>query len=61
MKKLKKNSKYHYLVKLLQELDLLKSEEAIQEVLEYTRFVRREEKELQKIKLPKNTSLTKIK
>ena len=61
MKELNKNPKYHYLVKLFQEFDLLKSEEAMQEVLEYARFVRGEEKELQKIKLPKTISLTKIK
>jgi len=51
MKEPKKNPKYHYLVKLLQEFDLLKSQEAMQEVLEYTRFVRKEEKELEKLKL----------
>jgi len=61
MKKLKKTSKYHYLAKLLQELDLLKSEEAIQEVLEYTRFVREEEKELQKFKLATKHSLSEVK
>ena len=37
MKELNKNPKNRYRVKLLQEFDLLKSEEAIQEVLEYTR------------------------
>jgi len=56
MKKLKQNSKYHYLAKLLHEFDLLKSEEAVQEVLEYTRFVREEEKELQKIELSRKIS-----
>ena len=56
MKESKEKSKYHYLVKLLQEFDLLKSEEAMQEVLEYTRFVREEEKELQKIESPRRTS-----
>ncbi len=61
MKELNKNPKYHYLVKLLQEFDLLKSEEAMQEVLEYTRFVREEEKELQKLNYQQNTPLSKIK
>jgi len=44
MKKPKKNPKNHYQIKLLQEFDLLKSKEAMQEVLEYTRFVREEER-----------------
>ena len=61
MKELNKNPKYHYLVKLLQEFNLLKSEEAMQEVLEYTRFVREEEKELQKLNYQQNTPLSKIK
>jgi len=58
-KKSNKNPKYHYLVKLLQEFDLLKSEGAMQEVLEYTRFVREEEKELQKLNYQQNTLLAK--
>jgi len=57
MEKSNKNPKYHYLVKLLQEFDLLKSEEAIQEVLEYTRFVREEENDLQKLTYQQNTPL----
>jgi len=44
-KKSNKNPKNFYRVKLLQEFDLLKSEEATQEALEYVRFVREEEKE----------------
>jgi len=59
MKALNKNPKYHYLVKLLQEFDLLKSEEAMQEVLEYTRFVREEEKELEKLNYQKTPLLLK--
>jgi len=61
MKVMNKNPKYHYLAKLLQEFDLLKSEEAMQEVLEYTIFVRQEEKELQKLNYQQNSSLGKIK
>ncbi len=49
-KKSNKNPKNFYRVKLLQEFDLLKSKEAMQEVLEYVRFVIEEEKELQKFK-----------
>ena len=59
MKELNKNPKYHYLVKLFQEFDLLKSEEAMQEVLEYTRFVREEEKELEKLNYQKTPLLLK--
>ena len=50
MKKIKENPKNFYRAKLLQEFDLLKSEEAMQEVLEYTKSVREEEKELLKLK-----------
>lgn len=49
-KKSNKNPKNFYRVKLLQEFDLLKSKEVMQEVLEYVRFVIEEEKELQKFK-----------
>ena len=59
MKALNKNPKYHYLVKLFQEFDLLKSEEAMQEVLEYARFVREEEKELEKLNYQKTPLLVK--
>jgi len=44
MKKLKNNPKNFYRVKLLHEFDFLKSEEAMQEVLEYTRFIKQLEK-----------------
>ena len=60
-KKSNKNPKNFYRVKLLQEFDLLKSEEATQEALEYVRFVREEEKELQKFKLPTKHPLSKVK
>jgi len=53
MKKPKKNPKNQYRIRLLQEFDLLKTEEAMQEVLEYTRFVREEEKELEKLNYSK--------
>lgn len=49
MKKQKKNPKDRYQARLLQEFDHLKSEEAMLEVLQYTRFVREEEKELEKL------------
>lgn len=61
MKKSNKNPKYHYRVKLLQEFDLLKSKEAMQEVLEYTRFVREEKRELQKFKLATKHPLSEVK
>ena len=61
MRKPKKNPKNFYRLKLLHEFDLLKSKEAMQEALEYTRFVREEEKELEKLNYQKNTSLTKMK
>lgn len=44
MRKTNKNPKNYYRIKLLREFDRLKSEEALQEVLEYTRFIREEEK-----------------
>ena len=59
-KKSNKNPKNFYRIKLLQEFDLLKSEEAIQEVLEYVRFVREEEKELQKFKLATKHPLSEV-
>lgn len=37
----------------------LKSEEAMQEVLEYVRFVKEEEKELEKLNYQQNTCLSK--
>ena len=46
MKKLKKNSKIFYRGKLLREFDFLKSKEAMQEVLEYTRFIKEQEREI---------------
>lgn len=49
MKKPKKNPKDRYQARLLQEFGHLKSEEAMLEVLQYTRFVREEEKELEKL------------
>jgi len=61
MKKPNKNPKNFYRLKLLNEFDLLKSKEAMQEVLEYVRFVREEERELEKLNYQKNTSLTKMK
>lgn len=54
MKKIKKSPKNFYQAKLLQEFNLLKSEEAMQEVLEYAKFVRQEEKELQRLKYQQN-------
>jgi len=48
MNKLKKNTKYRYLAKLLEEFNLLKSEEAMQETLEYIRFLKEQETQLQK-------------
>ena len=50
MKQPSKNPKNQYRIKLLQEFDRLRSEEAIQEVLEYVKYVREEEKELLKFK-----------
>jgi len=44
MKKLKNTPKNSYRVKLLHEFDLLKSREAMQEVLEYARFIKHSEK-----------------
>ena len=61
MKKSNKNPKNDYRIKLLRQFDLLKSQEAMQEVLEYTRFVRQEEKELQKLNYQQNSPLGKIK
>jgi len=61
MKKSNKNPKNDYRIKLLREFDLLKSQEAMQEVLEYTIFVRQEEKELQKLNYQQNSSLGKMK
>jgi len=55
MRKPNKNPKNQYRIKLLQEFDLLKSKEAMQEVLEYTRFVREEEKELEKLNYRQNS------
>lgn len=42
--------KYRYRLKLLREFDFLKSEEAMQEVLDYTKFTKEEEKSLEKLK-----------
>lgn len=61
MRQLNKNPKYYYRVRLLREFSLLKTEEAMQEILEYTRFVKEEEKELQKLKYQQNTSFTQMK
>jgi len=61
MEKLNKNPKNQYRIKLLREFDRLESKEAIQEVLEYARYVREEEKELQKLNYRQNTSFSKIK
>lgn len=44
MKKSNKTPKNFYRVKLLHEFDLLKSREAMQEVLEYAQFVKQLEK-----------------
>jgi len=49
MKQPSKNPKNQYRIRLLQEFDLLKSEEAMQEVLEYTRFIKEQERELEKL------------
>jgi len=46
MEKLNKNQ---YRAKLLQEFDFLKSKEAMQEVLEYTRFIKDQERELERL------------
>ena len=56
MKKLKNNPKNLYRVKLLHEFDLLKSREAMQEVLEYARFI----KQLEKLNDQQNKALMKI-
>lgn len=56
MKKLKNNPKNLYRVKLLHEFDLLKSRESMQEVLEYTRFI----KQLEKLNNQQNKSPIKI-
>jgi len=50
MKKSNNNPKYYYRIRLLREFDLLKSEEAMQEVLEYTKFIKGQERELQELK-----------
>ncbi len=55
MKQSDKNPKYYYRVRLLREFDFLKSREAMQEVLEYIKFIKEEEKILQKIKLSRKT------
>lgn len=44
MKKSTKTPKNFYRVRLLHEFDLLKSREAMQEVLEYARFIKQLEK-----------------
>ncbi|MCD6317517.1 hypothetical protein J7M02_00430 [Candidatus Aerophobetes bacterium] len=49
MKKSNKNPKNQYRIKLLREFDLLKSEESMREVLEYTRFIKEQERELEKL------------
>jgi len=56
MKKLKNTPKNSYRVKLLHEFDLLKSREAMQEVLEYARFI----KQLEKLNDQQNKALMKI-
>jgi len=61
MKKSNKNPKNDYRIKLLREFDLLKSQEAMQEVLEYARFISQEEKELQKLNYQQNRPLGEIK
>jgi len=61
MTKANKSSKTRYRAKLLEEFNLLKSEEAMQEVLEYARFISQEEKELQKLNYQQNSPLGKIK
>jgi len=49
MRKSNKNPKNSYRIRLLQEFGLLKSKEAMQEVLEYTRFIKEQERELEKL------------
>ena len=56
MKKLKNNPKTLYRVKLLHEFDLLKSRESMQDVLEYTQFI----KQLEKLNDQQNKSPIKI-
>jgi len=54
MEKSNKSPKNRYRIQLLQEFDLLKSKEAMQEVLEYIRFIKEQERELQKINYRQN-------
>lgn len=61
MKELDKTPKNRYQIKLLREFDLLKLKEAIQEVLEYTRFVKEEEKKLLNIRCQQNIPFIKKK
>ncbi|MEA1964284.1 MAG: hypothetical protein U9O41_04055 [Candidatus Aerophobetes bacterium] len=61
MKELDKTPKNRYQIKLLREFDLLKLKEAIQEVLEYTRFVKEEEKKLLNIRCQQNIPFIKTK
>jgi len=49
MKKSNKNLKNRYRVRLLQEFNRLKSEGSMVEVLEYIRFIREQEKQLEKL------------
>lgn len=49
MAKANKNSKNRYRTKLLQEFNHLKLEGSMLEVLEYIRFIREDEKQLQKL------------
>jgi len=55
MEKSNKSPKNHYRIRLLQEFDLLKSKEAMQEVLEYTRFIKEQERELEKLDYRQNS------
>jgi len=50
MEKLNKSPKNRYRIRLLQEFNLLKSKEAMQEVLEYTRFIKEQERELERFR-----------
>lgn len=45
----KKILKNYYRGKLLEEFNLLKMEDSMQEVLEYAKFIKEQEKELQKL------------
>lgn len=57
MKKINKNPRYYYKIKLLQEFDQLKDPESQLEVLEYTRFIKDLEKQERKLRKQTSTAL----